>query len=73
MKKNCSPGSTNDLWIAPGFKLKGNQTGQSSDPHIESPCGAHFLELADIAFGRSKTMSKKKKAANAAVGESPKT
>ena len=58
-----------DLWIAPGFNLRGKDGDRAWDNsgNLTPSVGARFLELADVALGHRKqaTPAKKKKAAAA--------
>jgi len=59
-KKNSHAGD--ELWVAPGYSLKGPQGERAWDTRPGGPPhSSRFLELADIALGLKKPAPKKKR------------
>lgn len=62
----------NELWIAPRFSLKGADGERAWDTRPGgSPHSSRFLELADIALGLKRPLSRKAK--NTSVHDTVKT
>ena len=65
-----TPDPYKDMWINPRSSMRGPDGNRAWDNrgNINPTSGARFLELADVALGLKKPVSKKKKAAAAAAG-----
>src|ERR1700743_659315 len=63
-----------DLWIAPRYSLKGPAGERAWENRPGgAPNSSRFLELADIAMGVKKPVSKKKRGAPASAHQTAKT
>lgn len=64
-----------DLWIAPGFSLRGPDGNRAweNKGNLTPASGARILELADIALGNKKSALVRKKVATVGVHRTRKT
>jgi hypothetical protein len=68
------PKATKDLWIAPRYSLKGPAGERAWDNRIGgAPNSSRFLELADIALGVKKPVTKKKRTGSSSAHQTSKT
>jgi hypothetical protein len=73
-KSDKQPEVSKDLWIAPRYSLKGPAGERAWENRVGgAPNSSRLLELADIALGVKKSVSRKKRTPPASAHQTSKT
>ena len=73
-KSDKQPEVSKDLWIAPRYSLKGPAGERAWENRPGgAPNSSRFLELADIALGVKKPVSRKKRTSSTSAHQTGKT